>query len=248
VADEQPKRPFMVWNGEKISDPALLPPHLRPLLEDLDGDGIPDLAQQGPGQRPIIYNDKLYRNLDEVPPELRAEVEAAMAEAEGANTGVPVETTTVRIRQSPGSDAPTEIEVGGHSYTSIDQVPAEHRALVERAMNAVPALPPEIEINGRRHTSIDEVPEEYRALVRQALTSSPGLAAGPATVPASGAGQKLCGRSAAEAPRPQGATRAHSGPMQPRSNAAAGDGSAAQSLSRRRPRRVNLPATMLPFL
>jgi hypothetical protein len=174
----------MVWNGQEISDPALLPPHLRPLLEDLDGDGIPDLAQQGPVQRPIIYNDKLYRNLDEVPPELRAEVEAAIAEAEGASTSAPVETTTVRIRQSPGSDAPTEIEVGGHSYTSIDQVPAEHRALVERAMNAVPALPPEIEINGRRYASIDEVPVEYRALVRRAMESSPGLAAGPATVPA----------------------------------------------------------------
>jgi hypothetical protein len=179
MSEEQPKRAFVIWNGQKISDPALLPPHLRPLLEDLDGDGIPDLAQQGPGRRPIIYRDKLYRNLDEVPPELRAEVEAAMAGADLAGKDGKVEATKVTIRRSPDSAQPSEIEVDGRAYPSIEQVPAEHREVVRQAMNAVPTSPAEITINGKSYGSIDEVPAAYRELVRRAMKRFPASDAPP---------------------------------------------------------------------
>jgi hypothetical protein len=84
------------WKGREITDPAQLPPHLRKLMEDADGDGLPDLA--APGTLAGLPEDdleittttvestkfeidgKTYHSVDELPPELRQLARDAFSE------------------------------------------------------------------------------------------------------------------------------------------------------------------------
>jgi hypothetical protein len=112
----------MEWNGTMVTDPAELPPELRPLLEDANHNGIPDLYEQGV-TRPIIINGKLYRSLEEVPEPFRAEVENALA---APRTGVAPE---------PSVEISRSFNINGQRYASLDQVPAEHRERIREAMS-----------------------------------------------------------------------------------------------------------------
>jgi hypothetical protein len=111
----------MEWNGKMVTDPAELPPELRPLLEDANHNGIPDLYEQG--VRPIIINGKLYRSVEEVPEPFRAEVENALA---APRTGVAPE---------PSVEISRSFNINGQRYASLDQVPAEERERIRQAMS-----------------------------------------------------------------------------------------------------------------
>jgi hypothetical protein len=96
MADGVGKRVSIRWNGREISDPSELPPEMRKLLEDADGNGIPDIAERGkfgtpPGDERlevsvveptvIEMNGRTYQGIDELPPEMREQVRAAFAKA-----------------------------------------------------------------------------------------------------------------------------------------------------------------------
>ena len=110
----------MEWNGKMITDPAELPPELRPLLEDANHNGIPDLYEQG--VRPIIINGKLYRSVEEVPEPFRAEVEKALAARQGV------------VAPAPSVEISRSFTINGQSYASLDEVPAEEREIIRQAM------------------------------------------------------------------------------------------------------------------
>ena len=122
ATDSKTKGPGIEWNGKMVTDPAELPPELRPLLEDANHNGIPDLYEQGV-TRPIIINGKLYRSLEEVPEPFRAEVENALA---APRTGVAPE---------PSVEISRSFNINGQRYASLDQVPAEHRERIREAMS-----------------------------------------------------------------------------------------------------------------
>jgi hypothetical protein len=175
MTDESKKGPAVLYQGKMVTDPAELPPELRPLLEDADGDGIPDLAQQGPGNRPVFVDGKLYRNIGEVPPEMRKDVEAALSDDPSAKL-----TTKLAIRREVGSNHPPEIELDGRIYKSVDEVPAEFREKVRLALEEERTSPIE--------PMLDGVPAEMRETVRRALEEerkSPpkAIAAGPSQPP-----------------------------------------------------------------
>lgn len=71
-----------------------------------------------------------------------------------------------------------------HEYNSLDEVPAEFRALIDKARRAGPSRIT-IEVNGKRYTynSRDEVPTEFRHLLPppagDAESSGTGEAEGP---------------------------------------------------------------------
>jgi hypothetical protein len=82
------------WNGREVSDPSELPPDMRKLLEDTDGNGIPDIAERGkhgglPGgdhlevetvtSTVFDVDGKTYRSIDELPPEIREAARAALS-------------------------------------------------------------------------------------------------------------------------------------------------------------------------
>jgi hypothetical protein len=123
AADSKPAGPGMEWNGRKITDPSELPPELRPLLEDANHNGIPDLVEQGV-VRPIILNGKLYRSVEEVPEPFRAEVAKALA---ARRAGATPEACSVEISRS--------FTVNGQRYASIEEVPAEQRERIRQAMS-----------------------------------------------------------------------------------------------------------------
>jgi hypothetical protein len=90
------KRVSIRWNGREISDPSELPPEMRKLLEDADGNGIPDVAERGKFGTPpgdellevsvveptvIEMDGRTYKGIDELPPEMREQVRAAFAKA-----------------------------------------------------------------------------------------------------------------------------------------------------------------------
>jgi hypothetical protein len=96
MADDGGKRVSIRWNGREISDPSELPPEMRKLLEDADGDGIPDIAEPGKFGTPpgdellevsvvtptvIEMDGRSYKGIDELPPEMREQVRAALAKA-----------------------------------------------------------------------------------------------------------------------------------------------------------------------
>jgi len=122
ATDSKTKGPGIEWNGKMITDPAELPPELRPLLEDANHNGIPDLYEQG-ATRPIIINGKLYRSVEEVPEPLRAEVEKALA---APRTGATTE---------PSVEISRSFTINGQSYASLEDVPAEHRERIRQAMS-----------------------------------------------------------------------------------------------------------------
>ena len=156
MTDESKKPPAVLYRGKMVTDPAELPQELRPLLEDSDGDGIPDLGQQGPGKQPALVDGKLYRNIDEVPPELRKDVEDALSD----NPSGPL-TVRLSIRRVLGSNDPPEIELDGRIYKNVDDVPAEFREKVRLALESVRTSPIE--------PMLDGVPVEMRETVRRAL-------------------------------------------------------------------------------
>jgi hypothetical protein len=156
MTDESNKGPAVLYQGKMVTDPAELPPELRPLLEDADGDGIPDLGQQGPGKKPVFVDGKLYRSIDEVPPGLRKDVEAALSD----NPGGPL-TTRLTIRRELGSHTAPEIELDGRIYESVEEVPAEFREKVRLAL--------EEERTSAIEPMLDGVPPEMRETVRRVL-------------------------------------------------------------------------------
>jgi hypothetical protein len=96
VADGSRPKVTIRWNGREVSDPAELPPEMRKLLEDADGDGIPDIAEPGrhggpsAGDRLEVetvtstvfdVDGKTYRSVDELPPEIREAARAALSQA-----------------------------------------------------------------------------------------------------------------------------------------------------------------------
>jgi hypothetical protein len=122
VADAKPAGPGMEWNGKMVTNPAELPPELRPLLENANHNGIPDLYEQGV-TRPIIVNGKLYRSVEDVPEPFRADVEKALAARRAGVTPAP----SVEISRS--------FTINGQHYASLDEVPAEQRDLIRQAMS-----------------------------------------------------------------------------------------------------------------
>jgi hypothetical protein len=101
VADGGKTKVSIRWNGREVSDPSELPPELRKLLEDADGNGIPDIAERGKlgslaeGDRlevetvtstVIDLDGKKYQSIDELPPELREAARAALSRASGSPT------------------------------------------------------------------------------------------------------------------------------------------------------------------
>jgi hypothetical protein len=106
MAEDKGRRVSIKWNGREISDPAELPPEMRKLLEDADGDGIPDLLQPGKAGALAVGSERLevkiveptvieldgkkYKSVDDLPSEVRESVRAALAEAGGgAKLSVP---------------------------------------------------------------------------------------------------------------------------------------------------------------
>jgi hypothetical protein len=96
VADGSGSKVTIRWNGREVSDPSELPPEMRKLLEDADGNGIPDIAEPGKlGGLPagdrlevetvtstvIDVDGKTYRSLDELPPELLGAAREALSRA-----------------------------------------------------------------------------------------------------------------------------------------------------------------------
>ena len=140
ASDAKPAGPAMEWNGKMVTDPAELPPELRPLLEDANHNGIPDLYEQGAAQ-PIIINGKLYRSVEEVPEPFRAEVEKALAARRDGGTPAP----SVEIRQS--------FTINGQHYASLDEVPAPLRETIRQAMSSVagdkPKPPPPVDASAK---------------------------------------------------------------------------------------------------
>jgi hypothetical protein len=96
MADDGSKRVSIRWNGREITDPSELPPEMRKLLEDADGNGIPDIVERGklgvaPGDevlevsvvKPTVIEigGRTYQSIDELPPQMREPVRAALAQA-----------------------------------------------------------------------------------------------------------------------------------------------------------------------
>lgn len=67
-----------------------------------------------------------------------------------------------------------KFKVNGQIYDSIDQVPAEFRAAIEKAF--VPGAPAKttITVNGKTYASLDEVPAPLRLLVRGVTAMATG--------------------------------------------------------------------------
>lgn len=74
---------------------------IRSKMPDTNGDGIPDVFQGGPVPDPVVsttysVNGKDYASLDELPPDMRAHIERAMASGLA-----PGETFTERVEGQP---------------------------------------------------------------------------------------------------------------------------------------------------
>jgi hypothetical protein len=92
----------IVVNGKEYASVDELPPEERRLYEsamqmlgDRDGDGVPDLLQQGAGTADIsvsttqiVADGRVYRDASELPPEARARYEAAMRRLDADGNGV----------------------------------------------------------------------------------------------------------------------------------------------------------------
>jgi hypothetical protein len=93
MTEDHGRRVSIRWNGREVSDPAELPPEVRKLLQDADGNGIPDVLEPGKasaGERlevkiveptVIELDGKSYRSVDDLPAEMRESVRAALARA-----------------------------------------------------------------------------------------------------------------------------------------------------------------------
>jgi hypothetical protein len=96
VADGSKPKVSIRFNGREVSDPSELPPEMRKLLEDADGNGIPDIAEPGkrsalPGgdrleietvtSTVIDLDGKTYQSIDELPAEIREAARAALSQA-----------------------------------------------------------------------------------------------------------------------------------------------------------------------
>ena len=62
-------------------------------------------------------------------------------------------------------DVTQKFTVNGRNYDSLDEVPAEYRTAIEKAIDSAPTTST-ITINGRTYASVDDVPAPYRALLR----------------------------------------------------------------------------------
>jgi hypothetical protein len=77
---------------------------------------------------------KTYHSLDDVPPHLRAQAEALMAQAQakGAKGGVASASATTATYQFTGDDGIT------HTYNSVDEMPLDVRARFEAMRRSGP--------------------------------------------------------------------------------------------------------------
>lgn len=64
-----------------------------------------------------------------------------------------------------------EFNVDGKNYDSLDQVPAEVRAAIEKAMQTGAPVTATVIVNGKTYASLEEVPAPLRAIIG-ALTST----------------------------------------------------------------------------
>jgi hypothetical protein len=103
VADGIKPKVSIRWNGRDVSDPSELPPEVRKLLEDADGNGIPDIAESGKAgglkdgdqlevetvtSTVVDVDGKTYHGIDELPPEMREAAREALSRA--MQSGQPV--------------------------------------------------------------------------------------------------------------------------------------------------------------
>ena len=133
MADDGNKRVSIRWNGKEISDPSELPPEMRKLLEDADGNGIPDIAERGtrggkPGEellevsvvKPTVIEvgGRTYQSIDELPPEMREPVRAALAKATqgGSFPGAAQPAATSPFATPPPPRAPRPV---GAQWTTV---------------------------------------------------------------------------------------------------------------------------------
>lgn len=101
MVDDKGRRVSIRWNGREVSDPAELPPEVRKLLQDADGNGIPDILEgsnAGAAERlevkiveptVIELGGRTYRSVDDLPAEMRESVRAALAQAGAGGLSVP---------------------------------------------------------------------------------------------------------------------------------------------------------------
>ncbi len=133
MADDGSKRVSIRWNGREITDPSELPPEMRKLLEDADGNGIPDIVERGKlGGRPgdellevsvvkptvIEVGGRTYQSIDELPPEMREPVRAALAKAtqSGSFPGAAQPASTSTSAAAPPPRAPRPV---GSALTTV---------------------------------------------------------------------------------------------------------------------------------
>jgi hypothetical protein len=97
-------------NGREYDSPEQMPPDVRkiydgalamgaPLLEDRDGNGVPDLLEGKAGfklaarvAKALLVNGVKYNSPDEMPPDVRQLYEQTMAKAKAGGSGVKIDT------------------------------------------------------------------------------------------------------------------------------------------------------------
>jgi hypothetical protein len=97
-------------NGREYDSPEQMPPDVRkiydgalalgvPLLEDRDGNGVPDLLEGKGGfklaarvAKAILVNGVKYTGPDEMPPDVRTLYEQTLAKAKAGGSGVKIDT------------------------------------------------------------------------------------------------------------------------------------------------------------
>jgi len=90
-------------------------------------------------QKFIVIDGKTYKNVDEMPEDVRRQYENAMRSLDQNQNGVPDIFENLPSIQASGINVTTatKIIVNGQTYDSLDQLPQEVRAKYEQALNGM---------------------------------------------------------------------------------------------------------------